>query len=103
MKYYIKSDCICSTNCAFNMKTMEKIFSSLFLQFYSSSFVTLHNYMFNTHKHCLHSSDGTEVQQGTANVQIAHMPCLYCNSFCYFFLLLNPLRVGSHIRPNFFL
>ena len=68
----IRSDCMCSTNFAFHMKTVENvfiffleflrlnIFGAYFLNFFSS-FFTLRNCMFNTHKHRLRGSDGTEV------------------------------------------
>ena len=71
MKYYVRSDCTCSTNVAFNIKTVENVlifflefllkhFWSLFSQFCSLNFFTLRNCMPNTRKHCLHGSDGTE-------------------------------------------
>ena len=56
MKYYVRSDCMCSTNVAFNMKTGEcfnffhrissfEKFWSLFPQFISLRFFTLRNCM----------------------------------------------------------
>ena len=72
MKYYVRSDCMCSTNVAFNMKTVENVliffleflclkhFWSLFSHFFSSFLFTLRNCMPNTHKHHLRGSDGTE-------------------------------------------
>ena len=62
---------MCSTNVVFNMKTVENVlifflefrlkhFWSLFSQFCSPNFFTLHNCMPSTHKHRLRGSDGTE-------------------------------------------
>ena len=51
MKYYVRSDCMCSTNVAFNMKTVENvlifyrissfenIFGAYFLNFFSTFFL----------------------------------------------------------------
>ena len=66
MKYYVRSDYMCSTKVAFNMKTVENIF--FFLEFFRlnyfwslfSLFFMLRNYTLNTHKHRLRGSDGTE-------------------------------------------
>ena len=33
MKYYVRSDCICSTNVAYNMKTVENVLI-FFLEFF---------------------------------------------------------------------
>ena len=72
MKYYVRSDCTCSTNVASNIKTVENVFMffleflllihfwSLFSQFCSLNFFTLRNCMPNTRKHRLRGSDGTE-------------------------------------------
>ena len=63
---------MCSTNVAFNMKTVENVliffleflrlkhFWSLFSKCFLFIFFTLRNCMPNTHKHCLRGSDGTE-------------------------------------------
>ena len=72
MKYYIRSDCMCPTNVAFNMKncgecfnffsrisSFEKFLEPIFKNF-SLHFFTLRNCMPNTHKHRLRGSDGTE-------------------------------------------
>ena len=72
MKYYVISDCMRSTNVAFNLKTVEDVliffleflrskhFWSLSSQFFSLHFFTLRNCMPNKHKHLLRGSDGTE-------------------------------------------
>ena len=69
MKYYVTSDCMCSTNVAFNIKTGEnifvdffrlKIFLSLLSLFLSFNFFTMHNCTRDTHKDRLRGSDGTE-------------------------------------------
>ena len=71
MKYYIRSDSMCSTNVVFNMKTVENVliffleflhlkhFWSLFSKFFLFIF-TLRNCMPVTHKHRLRGSDGTD-------------------------------------------
>ena len=71
MKYYVTSDCMCSTNVAFNIKTgenilifsrflsFEKIFELTF-SFLSFNFFTMHNCTRDTHKDRLRGSDGTE-------------------------------------------
>ena len=72
MKYYVRSECMCFTNVAFNIKTVENVliffveflrmkhFWSLFYNFVLLIFFMLRNCMPNTHKHCLSGSDGTE-------------------------------------------
>ena len=72
MKYYVRSDCTCSTNVAFNIKTVENVFiffleflllkhfGAYFLNFVLLIFFTLRNCMPNARKHRLRGSDGTE-------------------------------------------
>ena len=62
MQYYVTNDCMCSTNVAFNMKTVENvlIFFTNFWSLFSLNFFTLCNRMPNTYKHHLRGSDGTE-------------------------------------------
>ena len=72
MKYYVTSDCMCSTNVAFNIKTGENIFifcrflsfetffELTFDLFFSFNFFTMHNCTRDTHKDRLRNSDGTE-------------------------------------------
>ena len=72
MKYYVISDCMCSTNVAFNIKTGENIlifcrflsfenfFELILSLFLSFNFFTMHNCTRDTHKDRLRGSDGTE-------------------------------------------
>ena len=71
MKYYVTSDCMYSTNVAFNIKTGENIlifcrflsfekFVELTFSFFIFQFFTMHNCTRDTHKDRLRGSDGTE-------------------------------------------
>ena len=70
MKYYVTSDCMCSINVVFNIKTGENFF--IFCRILSfekcfeltfsflSYFFTMRNCTRDTHKDRLRGSDGTE-------------------------------------------
>ena len=70
MKYYVTSDCMCSINVAFNIKTGENFiifcrilsFENLLslLSLFLSKFFTMRNCTRDTHKDRLRGSDGTE-------------------------------------------
>ena len=69
MKYYVTSDCMCSINVAFNIKTGENFFFLEFfrlknllslLSLFLSTFFTMRNCTRDTHKDRLRGSDGNE-------------------------------------------
>ena len=72
MKYYVRTHYMCSTNVAFNMKTVKNVLiffleflfeiflEPIFSKFFSLNFFMLRNCMPSTHKHRLRGSDGTE-------------------------------------------